>query len=801
MKHVGLGFSLRGTLIFSFLMIGIVPIAVLSFVTYENNSQSLLKESESRLTALREAKAVQIEGLFDTIFRQIKTMSNSSLTLDAYRGFSDGFDSHYDEIPEGMTEEAMKTSIRHYYKKYFYEEYLKKNNGEKPPLLDSLADQLNGSALSLQYNYISHNSNPLGSKHLLDEASDGTAWSKAHGKYHSNFKNFLEEFGYYDIFIVDNETGNIIYSVFKELDFATSLLTGPYSKTNFADVFRDAASAVDPDYVGVVDLAQYFPSYEFPAGFVSSPIFDGTRNVATLVFQIPVEKVDSIMTNQEKWNETGYGDSGETYIVGIDKKMRSQSRFLVENPKGYFNTIKKLKLKKGTMDYIRAKNTTVITQPVDTAGVRSVIETGAGFDIFPDYRGVRVLSSFKPLNIKGLKWFLMSEMDEEEALDALIRLKNLTVLIVSSSLVLILIFSLIISNRLAKKLRHVLHRLKDISKTTTETEADIKLSSDTISSSATQQAAATEEAVSTLNEITSMFSQTVRNIRASEEKSENSYNVASTGNNVVSEMDKAMQAIRESNMTIIGEIDSNNSEIGNIAKVIKDISEKTNVIHDIVFQTKLLSFNASVEAARAGEHGKGFSVVAEEVGNLATMSGNAAKEIAEMLSDSVVHVNSIIEKSKSRIEKITRDGNLKVESGIEISEKCGEALREIVKNASDVRNLLSEITRASEEQERGVKNILEAMSEIKQSTSEFTVTAVNASECSSNLSTQTALLDETVSNLARFVDGRKAGSTHVVVELPSATPSAQKEMLAKTDDEVSEFTDDDFRPANPRDAA
>ena len=74
---------------------------------------------------------------------------------------------------------------------------------------------------------------------------------------------------------------------------------------------------------------------------------------------------------------------------------------------------------------------------------------------------------------------------------------------------------------------------------------------------------------------------------------------------------------------------------------IKSIEEKTKVINDIVFQTKLLSFNASVEAARAGEQGKGFAVVAEEVGNLATMSGTSAEEISKLLESSISHIESI----------------------------------------------------------------------------------------------------------------------------------------------------------------
>ena len=90
---------------------------------------------------------------------------------------------------------------------------------------------------------------------------------------------------------------------------------------------------------------------------------------------------------------------------------------------------------------------------------------------------------------------------------------------------------------------------------------------------------------------------------------------------------RSIDEINQSQKDTIETLDTTASDVKNMMTLIETINQKTSVINDIVFQTKLLSFNASVEAARAGEHGKGFAVVAEEVGNLAQMSGNAAQEI------------------------------------------------------------------------------------------------------------------------------------------------------------------------------
>ena len=100
-------------------------------------------------------------------------------------------------------------------------------------------NQLDDDSIALQYSYIKANHNPLGEKHNLDFANDESIYSKLHAKYHPVIRDFLDQFGYYDIFLVDSDSGDIVYSVFKELDYTTSLKNGPYANTNFGRVFQE----------------------------------------------------------------------------------------------------------------------------------------------------------------------------------------------------------------------------------------------------------------------------------------------------------------------------------------------------------------------------------------------------------------------------------------------------------------------------------------------------------------------------------------------------------------------------------
>jgi methyl-accepting chemotaxis protein len=213
----------------------------------------------------------------------------------------------------------LRTQLTTYYTQDFSDAFSKLNDGHSPDVR-KIIDQLDNATVVLQYSYIKSNPNPLGSKEKLDKSLDVSQYSQEHGKYHPSFRKFLEKFGYYDIFLVQAETGKVVYSVFKELDYATSLIDGPYANTGLGEAFRLAKAATAPDFVAITDFKQYFPSYEAPAAFVASPIFAGSEKIGVLIFQFPLNRLNAIMKTR-----TGMGETGETYLVGGDLLMRFDS--------------------------------------------------------------------------------------------------------------------------------------------------------------------------------------------------------------------------------------------------------------------------------------------------------------------------------------------------------------------------------------------------------------------------------------------------------------------------------------------
>ena len=414
--------SIRARILILLAVVAIVAAGISSFVGYRIARQSLEAQAFNKLTALREMKASQVEDYFRQIADQVVTLSEDRMVVEAMQAFKKAFQQIDKELGyDGKELEEFDLRLRLYYQ----EEFLPRLNANltRNAALSSYWPPEQKTRI-LQYLYIAANPFDTGAKHTMDLAQDHSTYTRTHRLYHPIIRNYLQKFGYYDIFLVDHETGHIVYTVFKEVDFGTSLLTGPYRDTNFGQVFRAARKAGAKDFVRLIDFKPYHPSYNNQASFIASPIFDGPQQVGVLLFQMPLDRINNIMTNNQRWSDIGLGESGETYTVGHDYKLRTQSRFLAEDKQNYLRVMKDLGVPAATLKEMENTGQAIGLQEAKTPGVIDALNGQSGTLIFSDYRGYPVLSSYKPLEIPDVNWVIMSEIDKSEAFAPAVALRN-----------------------------------------------------------------------------------------------------------------------------------------------------------------------------------------------------------------------------------------------------------------------------------------------------------------------------------------------------------------------------------------
>lgn len=278
-----------------------------------------------------------------------------------------------------------------------------------------------------------------------------------------------------------------------------------------------------------------------------------------------------------------------------------------------------------------------------------------------------------------------------------------------------------------------------------------------LSSSATQQAAALQETSSSADEVSTIVSQNADNARRSLDAAALSLQTAEKGRQTVARLSRSIEEIKQSNAEVMKFFEDSNQQFAEIMKVITEVGNKTTVINDIVFQTKLLSFNAAVEAARAGEHGKGFAVVAEEVGNLAEMSGNASREISQMLAASIQRVEQIAAETSSRISQLSEGSQKTMEHSAETARACGQALDEIVGRVSDVNGLVGKIATASAEQSTGIHEINQAINQLNTVMQSNAINTQEAANLAQQLRRQGVQMSQLVRALVDSMDAHDAG--------------------------------------------
>ncbi|NVK15841.1 MAG: HAMP domain-containing protein [Rhodobacteraceae bacterium] len=649
----------------------------------------------------------------------------------------------------------------------------------------------------LRQAYIDDNPNPIGQKHLLLRGTGESPYHMHHETFHPAYKTLIESKGYYDAFLI-NLAGDIVYSVFKENDYGTNMMTGPFKDSGLAGVYRAALEGSRGE-VFFADMEPYAPSGGAAAAFAASPVVnDANLTVGVLAVQIPVDLLGAIVNNEQ-----GMGQTTQVYLAGTDMLARTTSRF-----EGGFEVLSQLPK----------------TEQVQTAfdGESHVLQGVTGLN------GQKVLAYSEPLPLAFANWAIIAEQDWAELMAPAAEKRNMLLL---ASLICaggMSFFGWLFARSVTRPIDRICADMEAVSSGDLDTEVtaasrgdeigkigktlvsmqdDLKLARAAEEERAEMQRQQQEvvEKLSTglvqladgdfsqpitsafpeeyeqlrqnFNSTVSNLSTTVQQVieasgsirngaaeisQASDDLSHRTESQAATLEQTAAALDELTASVKsaadgarsvETTMAEARTEAENNREVvqsavsamTEIEQSSNHISQIISVIDDIAFQTNLLALNAGVEAARAGEAGKGFAVVASEVRALAQRSSDAAMEIKTLISDS----------------------SKQVERGVDLVGKAGEALQSIVEQVTHISQLVSGIAEGAAEQSTGLNEINTGVTQLDQVTQQNAAMVEEATAAGHMLNTDAGKLAELVAHF------RVSGGAAPARPAPAAAPAAK----------------------------
>ncbi|MHC5061650.1 MAG: methyl-accepting chemotaxis protein [Planctomycetota bacterium] len=525
---------------------------------------------------------------------------------------------------------------------------------------------------------------------MMSEIDVAEAFSPVDENGNEYYVKYIQQYGYYDLFLM-NPDGYCFYSACREADYQTNLVNGKYSSSGLGKLTRQVLSSKQ---FGLADFEPYAPSNGEPAAFIAQPVIHNGDVELVVALQLSLDAINGIMQQR-----AGMGETGETYLVGQDKLMRSDS-FL--DPTGHS---------------VKASFAgTVAQNGCDTEASQEALSGKTNAKIIMDYNGNPVLSAYAPVTVGDTKWALLAEIDKAEAFAAKNAIVWMMTVILIVSVVAVATLAIFITRSITGPINRIIAGLTEGSEQVSSASGQVSSSSQSLAEGATEQAAGLEETSSSLEEMASMTKQNADNAQQANTLASDARKAADTGSKSMGKMNEAIEEIQKSS--------------DETAKIIK-------VIDEIAFQTNLLALNAAVEAARAGEAGKGFAVVAEEVRNLAMRSAEAAKNTSEMIEESVKNAKN----------------------GVDIAAEVGKVLEEIVGGIGKTSELVGEIAAASQEQSQGIDQVNTAVNQMDKVTQQNAANAEESASASEELSAQAEQMNQIVGELVTLVGGSAAQTT------------------------------------------
>lgn len=425
--------KLTPKLMLSFLSIGMLPLLLFGFLSIQTAEEGLHKLASQQLESVRDLKKSAVKRYFETVSDQLTTIADTQVVLQAMFYLPNQV-RQYNSQTLSKSKQAMLQSelIESYAQLPFI------HNKD----MTAYVMAMDNTALSMQQDYLLSNPHPYDQRAKLDKASGTLPYHAIHASMHPALTRFANNAHFRDLYLVDNQSGRILYSVNKGIDFGTSLTQGPLKESSLAQAFT-LAKQLQASETAYTDFSHYLPAGDESVGFVSTPIlFDG-KTLGFVIAKITTEQLNSIMTDR-----SGMGETGDTYIVGSEHLMHTHS------------------YKEGHMHDEHTHDEMQNEHPQNASANHSAVTNAlagkTGVAAISSFDNTPVLSAYTPVDIKGLHWALIAEMDQTEAYASTYRLEQNALIMFTIALIFIIGYAFIVARGIARPIHKLVGTIKQI---------------------------------------------------------------------------------------------------------------------------------------------------------------------------------------------------------------------------------------------------------------------------------------------------------------------------------------------------
>jgi class 3 adenylate cyclase len=404
--------SLQSKLLAAILALVLSAIAVVAWLGYTSARDSLRASALAQVQSMQRAKSGAVSSALEAARNEVLALSAmpqvgaaASELLAAYRGL-DG----------AALTAAERAAVTDFYAKEFIPAIDARLGVDSP---DGAYLPKSAAGWYLQHRYIATGARPYTGSAELVSAADDSAYGRALAKLRPELGETVRRLGFDNILFTDPETLEVFFSYKASTVLGTSLADGPYASSHLAEAARGLRRSQNIDDYKLSDFEFYRPAMGTPRAFISTPVFDGNRLVAIMSLRLPMDSIEKALFGTRDGKPGGIGRTDETYLVGPDLTMRTDSRFVREDAKAFVKDLRTSPLTTHTVDAVERLGTTVLTVKVDHDGTRAALDGESGVIETEDYRGAPVFAAYGPMDLDSLRWGVISEIDRAEALEPL----------------------------------------------------------------------------------------------------------------------------------------------------------------------------------------------------------------------------------------------------------------------------------------------------------------------------------------------------------------------------------------------